>query len=100
MVIKMEVYLIALLKYFNILSAKICNFNVVNLKIISSSAKKNESLPPLYFYHQLAYLSAKAKHSSLCICHNLLLKWRHNTSNYKECFLKYFSKIVKEFLLK
>ena len=49
MVIKMEVYLIALLKYFNILSAKICNFNVVNLKIISSSAKKNESLPPLIF---------------------------------------------------
>ena len=99
MVIKTEVYLSALLKYFNILSAKICNF-VVNFKIINPSAKKNESLPLLYFYHQLAYLSAKANHSSLCVCRNLLLKWRHNTSNYKECFLTYLSTIVKEFLLK
>ena len=44
MVIKMEVYLSALLKYFNILSAKICNFNVVNFKIINPSAKKNDCL--------------------------------------------------------
>ena len=59
---------------------KYVNLNVANFKIISPSAKKNESLPLLYFYHQLAYLSAKANHQLDCsICRNLLLKWQHNT---------------------